>query len=135
MLAYTAVIPAFNAERTIEECLASVLAQTCLPAEILVVDDGSSDRTAAMVTTLAAAAPRVPIRLLQQANQGPGHATTAGILAATEPVIATLDADDLWLPGKQDGAATVGTGSPARGRPGGRLVAPVPPRQTRRRRG
>lgn len=53
MLAYTAVIPAFNAERTIEDCLNSVLGQGCLPREIIVVDDGSNDRTVAIVEAVA----------------------------------------------------------------------------------
>lgn len=113
MLTYTAVIPAFNAERTIDACLNSVLGQTCLPDGILVVDDGSSDRTAAIVETLAASGPSVPIRLLRQANHGPGHATTTGIRAATAPVIATLDADDLWLPAKMERQLSVLAQQPA----------------------
>lgn len=100
MLAYTVVIPAFNAERTIEDCLASVLHQSRRPQQIIVVDDGSSDRTAALVAALASSPAAVPIHLLQQANQGPGRATSVGIRAAATPVVATLDADDLWLPEK-----------------------------------
>lgn len=102
MLAYTAVIPAFNAERTIEDCLNSVLGQGCLPEEIIVVDDGSHDATAAIVQNFACSSTRAPVRLLQQANHGPGRATTVGIRAAATAVIATLDADDLWLPHKMD---------------------------------
>ncbi len=102
MLAYTAVIPAFNAERTIEDCLNSVLGQGCLPREIIVVDDGSNDRTVAIVEAVASRGSPAPIRLLQQPNQGPGRATSVGIRAAGSPVIATLDADDLWLPQKME---------------------------------
>jgi glycosyltransferase involved in cell wall biosynthesis len=100
MLTYTAVIPAFNAERTIEASLASVLNQRLLPELIVVVDDGSSDRTAATVSAFSASGIAPPIRLLQQVNQGPGRATSEGIRAAKTDVVATLDADDLWLPHK-----------------------------------
>lgn len=100
MLAYTAVIPAFNAERTIEASLASVLGQSRLPELIVVVDDGSSDGTTATVKTFAAGGTATPIHLLHQANQGPGRATSEGIRAADTAVVATLDADDLWLPQK-----------------------------------
>jgi glycosyltransferase involved in cell wall biosynthesis len=100
MLAYTAVIPAFNAERTIEASLASMLGQSQLPVLIVVVDDGSSDGTAAIVKAFAARCTATPIRLLHQTNQGPGRATSVGIRESRTPVIATLDADDLWLPEK-----------------------------------
>lgn len=100
MLTYTAVIPAFNAERTIEASLASILDQTRLPELIIVVDDGSSDRTAGIVEAFAANGTTTPICLRRQANQGPGRATSEGIRAADTAVVATLDADDLWLPQK-----------------------------------
>ena len=95
MTHYGVVIPAFNAAATIGETLRSVAAQTIPPKEIVVVDDGSTDDTAAAV-----AASGVPTRLLRQENAGPGSATTRGFAALANTIIATVDADDLWLPEK-----------------------------------
>src|SRR5579871_3478942 len=93
--AYSVVIPAYNAAATIGETITSILAQTIAAQEIIVVDDGSRDATAA---TARRAAPTVVV--INQANLGPGAATTAGFRRAKAPFIATLDADDLWLPHK-----------------------------------
>jgi glycosyltransferase involved in cell wall biosynthesis len=91
-LHYSVVIPAFNAAATIAEAIDSVLSQTISPTEIIVVDDGSTDDTAAIVSEIAG-----PIQLIRRSNGGPGAATTAGILAVATPLLATLDSDDLWL--------------------------------------
>lgn len=89
------VIPAFRAIGTIDEAIGSVLAQTVPPHEIIVVDDGSPDETAAHV------AARYPgVRLLRQANAGCGMARNAGAAIATGEWLAFLDADDAWLPTK-----------------------------------
>jgi peptidoglycan/xylan/chitin deacetylase (PgdA/CDA1 family)/SAM-dependent methyltransferase len=89
------VVPAFNAEATIEAALASLAAQSFTAFEALVVDDGSSDATAAIVARVAAADPR--IRLLRQAtNRGASAARNAGLRAAAAPFVLFLDADD-WL--------------------------------------
>jgi glycosyltransferase involved in cell wall biosynthesis len=92
---YAVVIPACNAAATVAETIRSVAAQQPAPATILVVDDGSTDATAAVAE---AASPLV--RVLRQDNRGVGSATTAGIAAVTTPILAAVDADDLWLPGK-----------------------------------
>lgn len=98
MISCSVVIPAWNAERTIAEAIRSVQAQTLPPAEIVVVNDGSTDGTVAVVEELAAtASPALPVRLLHQANAGPGSATSHGVARASQPLVATLDADDLWL--------------------------------------
>lgn len=88
------VVPAYNAARTIAQTLASALAQTTRTIEIIVVDDGSRDDTASIVTALATRDPRV--RLITQANAGVSAARNAGIVAARARIIAFLDADDLW---------------------------------------
>lgn len=94
-LAYSVIIPAFNAQATIVEAISSVLNQTA-PAEVIfVVDDGSTDSTGAVAAQVASC-----VRVIRKANGGPGSATTAGLQAAATPFIATLDADDLWLPHK-----------------------------------
>jgi glycosyltransferase involved in cell wall biosynthesis len=92
---YSAVIPAFNAAATIPEAIGSILRQTVPPHEIIVVDDGSTDDTARVAATMDG-----PITILRQENRGPGAATTAGFRRVTTPFVATLDADDLWLPQK-----------------------------------
>jgi glycosyltransferase involved in cell wall biosynthesis len=90
MSSVTVVIPAYNAARTLGETLASVMRQTLPVAEIIVVDDGSTDGTAAVATACGG------VRLLRQQNAGPGAAANAGAGAATGTVLAFLDADDLW---------------------------------------
>ena len=87
------VIPVYNSERFIEEAIASALAQTAPPAEIIVVDDGSSDRSAAIAGALGVAVHR-------QANGGPGAARNTAIRSTGQPWIAFLDADDVWEPAK-----------------------------------
>ncbi len=93
--AYSVVIPAHNAARTIGEAIASIMAQTLAPEAIFVADDGSTDGTGAV----ALASPG-PVQVITQANGGPGAATTAGFRRVTTPFFATLDADDIWLPHK-----------------------------------
>jgi glycosyltransferase involved in cell wall biosynthesis len=92
---YSAVIPAYNAEKTIGQAIDSILGQTIPPQEIIVVDDGSTDATAALVAGLAG-----PITVISQNNRGPGAATTAGLGRVTTAFVATLDSDDVWLPEK-----------------------------------
>ncbi|MCC6593160.1 MAG: glycosyltransferase family 2 protein [Xanthomonadales bacterium] len=87
------VIPAYNAEQTIERCIASVLADPHDAVEIVVVDDGSTDRTAQI---LQAAAVRYPglVRVLSQSNSGACAARNAGMEAASGEFIQFLDSDD-----------------------------------------
>ncbi len=92
------VMPAFNAEATIASAVASVRRQTRGDWELIVVDDGSADRTAALAEMAAALDRR--IRVIRQRNQGVSAARNAGIEAATGRYLAFLDADDTWLPGK-----------------------------------
>jgi glycosyltransferase involved in cell wall biosynthesis len=91
VLPVSAVIPAYNREREVVEAIGSVRAQTRPPAEILVVDDGSTDGT-------AAAAEAAGARVLRQENRGVSAARNAGVEAANQPWIAFLDSDDLWEP-------------------------------------
>jgi len=95
MSGYSVVIPAFNAAATLAAALESVLAQRPAPLEILVIDDGSTDDTGNAARSFGA-----PVRVIRQDNAGPGSATTRGFSEAKAPLIATIDADDLWLPGK-----------------------------------
>ena len=90
------VIPTYQSAGTLPRALDSVRAQDFADLEIIVVDDGSTDETRAIVERYADRR----IRYLYQANAGPASARNAGIAASTAPLIALLDADDEWLPGK-----------------------------------
>lgn len=86
------VIPVYNVEKYLGECLDSVLRQTLNEIEIICVDDGSTDGSAAILQKYAAADPR--IRLISQANAGLSAARNAGMDAATGKYIYFLDSDD-----------------------------------------
>jgi glycosyltransferase involved in cell wall biosynthesis len=83
------VIPVLNGERFLEEAIASALAQTHRPLELVVVDDGSEDRSAEVAEALGA-------RVLRRPHGGVSAARNAGIAAARGELIALLDADDRW---------------------------------------
>lgn len=89
------VIPAYNAAWCVHKAIDSALAQGVDGVELIVVDDGSTDDTA---TVLAAYGDR--LRVVAQHNGGLSSARNAGIAAARAPLVAFLDADDWWLPGK-----------------------------------
>jgi glycosyltransferase involved in cell wall biosynthesis len=89
------IIPVYNGERYLAEAIQSVLDQTLVPDEIIVVDDGSTDATAQIIAGLAVIAP-VPIRYSYQTNRGPAAARNRGVQLATADITAFLDADDLW---------------------------------------
>ncbi|KAA9013037.1 glycosyltransferase family 2 protein [Sphingobium limneticum] len=92
------IIPAFNAEQTIARTLASAQQQGGVEFEIIVVDDGSSDRTADIVAQIADRDRR--IILLTQSNGGVARARNLALDQARGDLIAPLDADDLWHPEK-----------------------------------
>ncbi len=92
---FSVVIPAFNAERSVAATIRSVLAQTEKDLELIVVDDGSSDRTPEVVAELQAD-PRVS--LVHQDNQGTAAARNTGIARARAAYVSFLDNDDLWMP-------------------------------------
>jgi len=84
-----------NRSRFIAETLESVLAQTLQPDEVLVIDDGSTDDTAAIAESFA---PQV--RVFRRSNQRQAAARNFGVQQATSEWIAFIDADDLWEPNK-----------------------------------
>ena len=88
------VVPVYNRERFLDECLESVFAQEHRPIEVIVVDDGSTDSS---VERAEAWGDRV--RLIRRSNGGPSAARNTGIDAARGDFIAFIDSDDLWLPG------------------------------------
>lgn len=93
------IIPVFNRAGMLQEAVASVLAQTYRPIEIVIVDDGSTDDTPAAAERLSTASPEI-IRIIRQPNAGAGAAREAGRLAAQGEFIQYLDSDDLLMPRK-----------------------------------
>lgn len=89
------VIPAFDHARYIVEAIDSVLAQIPADAEVIVVDDGSSDDTAAIAERMGP-----PVRVIRAAHAGIGTTVNRGMSEARGALIASIDADDRWLPGK-----------------------------------
>lgn len=87
------IMPAYNAEKTIAEAIQSVIDQTYKNWELIVVDDGSLDRTAAVVQSFT----DTRINLIKKENGGQSSARNKGITEANGVLIAFLDADDLWL--------------------------------------
>lgn len=93
MVKVSAIIPVFNAETTIAEAVESVLAQTFRDFELIVVDDGSTDRTPAILESYGDG-----IKVLRRSNSGPATARNAAVAAAGGEYLAFIDADDRWLP-------------------------------------
>ena len=91
----TVIIPAYNAGRTIAAALQSVFAQTYADYEVVVVDDGSTDDTAVRVAEWGDR-----LTYVRQPNNGPASARNEGLRHALSPLVAFLDADDVWLPRK-----------------------------------
>jgi glycosyltransferase involved in cell wall biosynthesis len=85
------IIPVWNCEKYLSDAIDSILGQTYRPIELIVVDDGSTDRTSDVIARYGD-----KLRTVRQANSGPGAARNAGIALAQGPYIAFLDADDLW---------------------------------------
>jgi glycosyltransferase involved in cell wall biosynthesis len=93
--AFTVVMAAHNTADTVAAAVRSVLAQTRGDFELIVVDDGSTDRTADAVAPFLADA---RVRLLQLDHGGAAAARVAGIEAGAAPLISLIDSDDLWMP-------------------------------------
>ena len=91
---FSVVVPLYNKQAHIAATLASVADQTYAPFEVIVVDDGSTDDSVAIVR----AANLPGLRIVAQANAGPALARNRGIAETAGDWIAFLDADDLWLP-------------------------------------
>jgi glycosyltransferase involved in cell wall biosynthesis len=89
------VLPTYNRGWTVREAIESVLDQRHCNVELIVVDDGSTDETCTLLATYGNR-----LRVLRQPNRGVSAARNTGIRAASGELIALLDSDDAWLPGK-----------------------------------
>jgi glycosyltransferase involved in cell wall biosynthesis len=92
------IIPAYNAARYIEDTLASVIAQTIQDIEIIVVNDGSTDKTKEILDRIASA--DIRINPIHKSNSGVSDTRNIGMKQAKGQYLAFLDADDIWQPNK-----------------------------------
>lgn len=95
---FSVIIPVFNAEDSICKCIQSVLDQTFSNFEIIIIDDGSHDRTKKFLQRFDKKA--FNIKIVHQDNQGVSFARNVGLELSSGDYIAFLDADDFWLPQK-----------------------------------
>lgn len=94
---YSVVVPVYNAEKYLEECVDSVLTQSVTDFELILVDDGSTDSSGTMCDSFAASDERV--KVIHQPNSGPIATRFNGVKNATGDYILSLDSDDYWLDG------------------------------------
>lgn len=93
------IMPAYQCKSTVEESVRSVLSQTYASWELIIVDDGSSDGTAAVLSRLASEDPRIKVITLER-NEGVAAARNHAAETSSGEWIAFLDSDDIWLPEK-----------------------------------
>src|SRR4051812_19987677 len=103
------IVAAFQAEAFLEDAIASILAQDYAPFEVVVCDDGSTDRT----PEILAAHPE--LHTVRQPNSGPAAARNAAVGASSGELLAIFDADDLWPPTRLRGRGRYPVPHPARG--------------------
>ena len=97
------IIPVYNAEESIEKCLDSIKNQTWKGEfEIIVINDGSADRSGEILENYRKKNPEMPIQLINQENGGVSKARNTGMKIAKGDYIALLDSDDEWLPEKTE---------------------------------
>ena len=89
-MSISTIIPNYNRETLVGETISNLLAQTMPPNEIIVVDDGSTDKSVDVISSFGN-----KVKLIQQSNQGPGAARNAGLRIATGEFIQFQDSDDL----------------------------------------
>lgn len=104
------IIPVFNGQEYIVATLETVFAQTFGDFEVIVIDDGSTDRTEEILQEF-----RGKIRLLKNSHKGPASSRNLGLEASRGSLIAFLDSDDLWLPKKLERQVAIAGNHPEYG--------------------
>lgn len=94
------IIPTYNSANFIEKTLKSLASQTVLPEEIIIVDDGSKDKTVEIINKWIQHKKLLNIKLKQNHHKGPSEARNMGIQLSTGDWISFLDSDDTWEPKK-----------------------------------
>jgi len=102
------IIPARNAAPTLRATLESLISQTVLPDEVILVDDGSTDDTVAIARSFD-----LPISIVTAGGHGSAAARNAGLAMCTSELVGFLDADDLWMPTKLESHARALRDDPA----------------------
>lgn len=95
----TVVVPAFNHEAYVEECIESIWNQGADVAEIVALDDGSTDQTGAALESLKARSP-LPMTVVRKTNEGICRTLNRGLALVQTPFVSFLASDDMLLPGK-----------------------------------
>lgn len=95
----TVLIPVYNRERFVDEAIQSVIGQDFADFELLIVDDGSTDRTPEILRAWAQRDARIVV-ITSPENQGVSAALNVGLRHARAPYIARLDSDDIMMPGR-----------------------------------
>lgn len=95
---FSVIVPVFNAASTVQATVASVIAQTDGDFEVILIDDGSTDASLAVMLSLANADPR--IKAMSQTNQGVAATRNSAVAMSRGAMLAFLDADDIWHPTK-----------------------------------
>ena len=90
------VVPIYNVEKYLRECLDSIVGQTLKDIEIICVDDGSTDRSLSILREYEQKDPR--IKVITKPNAGYGHSMNMGLDAATGEYMGIVDSDDYILP-------------------------------------
>lgn len=115
MFSVDVIIPAYNAERYLVECIESVINQTYACSSITIVDDASTDRTSIIGRTLARKYSDIVKYIRHAFNKGPNAARNTGIKESRSSFLAFLDSDDIWLRNKVDMQMTMFAQTPALG--------------------
>ena len=119
------VMPVYNSQKYLAEAIDSILAQTLRDFELLAVDDGSSDNSAAIIQSYAQRDSRVKL-IQHERNQGTSTARQSGIAAATSELIAIMDSDDVSLPQRLELQVAKLSANPAIGVLGGQALKMTP---------
>jgi glycosyltransferase involved in cell wall biosynthesis len=93
-ISFSVIVPVYNGQRYLRETLESLVNQDYNSLEIIAVDDGSNDSSAEIIQSFES------IKYVHQENQGNAVARNQGIALSTGDVIALIDQDDMWVPGK-----------------------------------
>lgn len=124
------IVPVFNGGNSISRCIDSILSQTYVQVELIVVDDGSTDDTLEILSHYSG-----KIKLIRQGNKGPAAARNHGLAQSCGEYIAFLDSDDYWMPSflvkcvtvlrKLPDAVAVSTGTKALHWSGKEIILPI----------